>query len=82
MADTLQDMAAALGVAALSAEEETLLLDASRDVAHGSQRRYAPLSTFLLGVAVAGSTDRAADLRAAVSRLQAVLSDAQDPPAS
>ena len=82
MADTLQDMAAALGVASLSAEEETLLLDASREVAHGSQRRNAPLSTFLLGVAVAGSSDRPADLREAVSRLQAVLPDGQDPPAS
>ena len=82
MADTLQDMAAALGVASLSDEESTLLLDASRDVAHGTQRRNAPLSTFLLGVAVAGSTDRPAALREAVSRVQAVLSDGQDPPAS
>lgn len=82
MADTVADMAAALGVASLSAEEEALLLDASREVAHGSQRRNAPLSTFLLGVAVAGSADRAGDLRQAVSRLQAVLADGEDPPAS
>ena len=82
MADTLTDMAAALGVAPLSSEEVQLLLDASREVAHASQRRNAPLSTFLLGVAVAGSADRPADLREAVSRLQTVLSDGEDPPAS
>lgn len=82
MADTLQEMAAALGVPSLSAEEQKLLLDVSRDVAHGSQRRNAPLSTFLLGVAVAGSSDRPADLRQAVSRLQAVMADGEDPPAS
>lgn len=45
-------LAGALGEAALTDEEVELLLDLARDVAHGTERRYAPLSTFLVGVAL------------------------------
>ena len=73
MDTALDDMARALGVAPLHAEEMRLLLDATRNVAHAGERRHAPLAAFLLGVAVGASPDRAVELTAAVSRLLAVL---------
>ena len=75
----MTDLAAALNVPALSSDEEALLLDAAREVAHGSQRRYAPLSSYLIGVAVgqAGGGDDA--LRSAVTAVLAALPDEQDP---
>jgi hypothetical protein len=78
--EVVQRLAAALGVAPLTAGEEELLLDCARDVAHGSQRRHAPLSTFLLGAAVSGGeVDRSTALREAVERIRAVLDDAAPP---
>lgn len=80
---TLDEIAAALGVAPLSAEEQGLLLDVARKVAHGTERRYAPLSTFLVGVAVAGAAgERTPALRNALTGLRAALPAAQDPPGS
>lgn len=58
MDETLDRIAAALGVAALSDEEQTLLLECTRDVAHATQRRNAPLAAFLAGIAVADSPSR------------------------
>jgi len=43
----------ALGADLTDAEAE-VLLDLARDVAHGSERRFAPLSTFVAGRFVAG----------------------------
>lgn len=82
MANTLDDLASALAVQPLDAEEQRLLLDAARDVAHGSERRYAPLSAFLLGLAVAGADDRGAALTDALTRVRGVLSAGGDQPAS
>ncbi|MEA2551605.1 MAG: hypothetical protein QOE25_1374 [Actinomycetota bacterium] len=48
----INDLASALGVEPLSADDEVLLLDAARDVAHGVERRITPLATFLMGAAV------------------------------
>jgi uncharacterized protein DUF6457 len=48
----INDLASALGVEALSDDEEQLLLDAARDVAHSVERKITPLSTFLMGAAV------------------------------
>ncbi|MEP7059437.1 MAG: DUF6457 domain-containing protein [Actinomycetota bacterium] len=48
----IEDLASALGVEPLSAEEQALLLDTARDVAHTVERRITPLSTFLMGAAV------------------------------
>ena len=48
--------AAELGLAADSVRIGTVL-DVARDVAHNVARPAAPLSTFLLGAAVAGSSD-------------------------
>ena len=45
-----------------------LLLDVARDVAHGVERRAAPVTTYLLGLAVAGGATPA-DAAAAVRRV-------------
>ena len=72
--DWLREAAAALGVepadAALLGEESvTLLLDLTRDVAHGVARPAGPLSTFVLGLAVGSSGGGADDLRRLARRL-------------
>lgn len=54
MSDWLDALADALGVARLSPAEVDQLLDLARDVAHGTERKNAPLATFLAGRAVAG----------------------------
>ena len=48
----VEDLAASLGDAPLTTEEESLLLDAAREVAHRVERKITPLSTFLMGAAV------------------------------
>jgi hypothetical protein len=52
MNDWLDEFAATLGVAALAGEETGAVLKLARSVAHGVERKFAPLSTYLLGVAV------------------------------
>ena len=86
MDDALAAMAEALQVAPLSADDQRLLLDCARDVAHSTQRRHAPLSTFMIGLALgqAGDTDRAGALQRAIDALTAALpteaaADAPDP---
>jgi hypothetical protein len=56
MNDWMEELASALGVEPLSTEETGALLKVSREVAHGVERRFAPLSTFLLGAAVGKGT--------------------------
>jgi hypothetical protein len=48
--------------------DRALVLDLARDVAHGVARPAAPLTTFLLGLAVGGGAD-ARETAAAISRL-------------
>lgn len=50
--DWLDDLATELGQDPLSAAEVTALLDLARDVAHGTERRFAPLSALLIGRAL------------------------------
>jgi hypothetical protein len=57
MKDWLEEFARALGIEPLSRDETALVLKLARDVAHGVERKFAPLSAYLLGVAVG---DRAA----------------------
>jgi hypothetical protein len=52
----LEELAEALGVEPLGGGETGELLRASRDVAHGVERRFAPLASFLLGVATERGT--------------------------
>ncbi|MBW3621385.1 MAG: molybdopterin-guanine dinucleotide biosynthesis protein MobA [Actinobacteria bacterium] len=53
--DWLHRYADELGVPRLTDAEVARLLDLARDVAHGTERRSAPLSTFLAGIAVGAS---------------------------
>jgi hypothetical protein len=53
--DWLEAVAAELGVA--GAVDSELLLDLARDVAHGVARPAAPLTSYLLGLAVASGVD-------------------------
>lgn len=82
----MERLAGALGVDPVTPEERDLLLACAREVAHGTERRNAPLSTFLLGLAVgSGDVDRAAVLPDAVRRVLAVVrteGGPQDPPVS
>jgi len=59
------------GQASLSPDERTALLDLARVAAHRSERIAAPLTTFLLGLALAGtpSEDWAARIGAIAARL-------------
>jgi hypothetical protein len=66
MDDWLDRFADALSVTRLGPTEVEALLDLARVVAHGTERRNAPLATFLVGRASAGGTwDVAAALAAA-----------------
>ena len=48
----LDELAEALGVAPLRGEQSGALLRFTRDVAHGVERRFAPLAAFVVGRAV------------------------------
>ena len=53
MDDWLGQLAMLLGEPQLSDEEQGLLLDVARDVAHGTERKATPTATSPLGIAVA-----------------------------
>jgi hypothetical protein len=83
MNDWIDELARELGIDPLAPEEMGALLKLARDVAHGVERKFAPLSTYLLGVAVgarAGSgADRAGELGSALSAARAFLPPAAGP---
>ncbi|MDQ4129732.1 MAG: DUF6457 domain-containing protein [Actinomycetota bacterium] len=58
MSDWLRRYAVALGEEPLSSQEVAAILELARDVAHGTERRFAPLSAFLAGVHAAGRIGR------------------------
>ncbi len=64
--DWLLSAAEQLGVTGLDQEEVAALLDLARDVAHNTERRFAPLTCFLVGVAAAGDRGRTAALARAL----------------
>ncbi len=66
--DWVTEASAALGVT--DHVDVTLLLDLARDVAHGVARPAAPVTAYLLGLAVA----RGADPSAAAAALRGLLS--------
>jgi hypothetical protein len=78
MADQwMDDLAEALGVEALGRSETGQILKVSREVAHGVERMYAPLASFLLGAATerarAAGTAREEAFTAAVERLRSTI---------
>ena len=72
MDDWLDRFADALSVDRLDPTEVDALLDLARAVAHGTERRNAPLATFLAGRAVAGG---GVDVAAARTAAEALLGD-------
>lgn len=73
MAGWLETAADELGVAPLERREIDALLDLARDVAHGTERRYAPLTAFLLGVHVGAGASRSEAVDRAAQQLRATL---------
>lgn len=77
MDNWIDDLARALGEEPLTASEIAELLDAARDVAHRVERKFTPLSTFVVGCAVgrklADGANRTETIGATLSRLQALL---------
>jgi hypothetical protein len=68
--------AQALGVEPLREDEIALLLDFARDVAHGTERKNAPLATFLAGFRAGRAADgREQATEAAVRDAEALLRD-------
>jgi hypothetical protein len=55
------------------AMQRDLLLELTRDVAHGVARPAAPLTAFLVGLAAGKAGGRAEDVMAAISKLATVL---------
>lgn len=75
----LERYAEELGVPRLTDDEITALLALARDVAHGAERRYAPLSTFLAGVAAgAAEGGRATTVAEAVAVAERLLAEPRD----
>lgn len=68
MDDWLDRFADALAVPRLEAAEAEALLDLARVVAHGTERRNAPLATFLAGRAAAGGGGAGASSALAAAR--------------
>ncbi|MFP5377852.1 MAG: DUF6457 domain-containing protein [Acidimicrobiia bacterium] len=68
MDDWLDRFADALAVPRLDPAEVEALLDLARLVAHGTERRNAPLATFLAGRAAAGGAGAGAPSALATAR--------------
>ena len=64
-----------------AAMQRDLLLDLTRDVAHGVARPAAPLTAFLVGLAAGRAGGSAEDVKAAIGRLAAVLESYEPPTA-
>jgi hypothetical protein len=84
MDDWLRALADALGEEPLDRHQTGEVLRLSREVAHATERRFAPLSTFLVGLQAgrlaARGLDREAAFRQAMAAAEQVL--AQAPPTS
>jgi len=57
----------------LTDDEVGAILDLARDVAHGTERRFAPLSTYLTGKFVARRTGEGATVDEALREAQEVV---------
>ena len=84
MDDWLDRLALALGEPALAPGELGSLLKLTRDVAHGVERRFAPLSAFVIGAAVgrraAEGKAREAAFREALETARSLVPEAPPEP--
>lgn len=82
MSDWLPRFADELGEPPPTRDEVTAILDLTRDVAHGTERKLAPLTSYLVGIHLGRQLEAGADrdeaLRRAVDRILARLPDAAD----
>jgi hypothetical protein len=72
----LARMADEAGTAAISAGEIDAVLDLARVVAHGVQRRFAPLTAYALGLALAADGDpreREARVRGLINHVEDLI---------
>ena len=81
MDEWIDQYANALGVQPLSPAETADILKLARDVAHGVERRLAPLAAFVAGLAAAReSEDRAAAVHGALERARTLIPESSDEP--
>ncbi len=82
MDDWIDRAADALGEGSLGPDEIGIVLRLARDVAHGVERKMAPLAAFLVGAAVgrAPAEARPEALRAAAAALEPLLRAPGDGP--
>jgi hypothetical protein len=73
MTEWIDGFAETLGLEPLRASETERLLSSARDVAHRVERRITPLSTFLLGMAVAEGIAKGATRDVALDETLAAL---------
>jgi len=73
MAEWIDDLASALAEEPLSEQETTGLLNVAREVAHRVERKITPLSTFLVGAAVARKMEAGASRADALRDVTAAL---------
>ena len=64
-----EDLTAAMGAPALSAEEMVAVLRLAKVVADASERRFAPLTCYAAGLVIGTSEDRLARLRAIIEKV-------------
>lgn len=77
MDDWIDELARTLGEEPLTADETAQLLDTAREVAHRVERKFTPLSTFVIGCAVgrrlADGANRTETLGALLSQVETAL---------
>lgn len=76
--DWLERFADVLGETPMSEDEIETILDLTRVVAHTTVRRYAPLSSYLLGLAAADAPDREQAAVDLAGRLRGILPADED----
>ncbi len=64
------DLTAAIGAPSLSAEETAAVLRLAKVVADASERRFAPLTCYAAGLALAADEDRLARLREIIEQVR------------
>jgi hypothetical protein len=82
MDEWIDQYATALGEEGLSPAETADILKLARDVAHGVERRLAPLAAFVAGLAAARASvdggDRAASVRSALDQARALIPESEE----
>lgn len=64
------ELTAAIGAPPLSAEERAAVLRLAKVVADASERRFAPLTCYAVGLAIGGDGDRLARLEELIERVR------------